>query len=376
VCLIAGGLLCLLTACSSRLHDSPVTPPLVPRITPLPSWNVCDSRDRVLLNEAGRRTERVPWGIGEEVTIYRQTAGHESEYHLFFDDRSLLVGYIGLLYDGIDLADQPGYTAWVAQQIPTEFLLPAGTSGGLPDRRSGQLYDDQGARVSARAIVIPQNKRPMLVIESNVLSAYALLLSPYKPAYLTRILRRTEAVPGPAAKPDAGEGRDFLSRQSFSNGEAAHFGLCGAQAVDVAITAYQRAIEIGLSEPLYQAEAHHRLGLAYRDKGLLPQAAAAIETSLTIRPAIPDVVNHLGKVYALMGDTIRAMDAFQRAIGLKPNYANAHFNLAELLEDTQPRRAIIAYENYLAYTEPTTGEAARIEQAEKRVEALRKAGKY
>jgi tetratricopeptide (TPR) repeat protein len=327
------------------------------------------------MNEAGRQTERAPWGLGEEITAYRRTADRESEYHLFFDDRGLLVGYIGILYKGLDLAGQPDYAAWVAKQIPTEFLLPSGASGKNPGLRSGRLYGDQGERVSARAIVIPQKERQMLFVESNVLTSYAPLLSPYRPEYLRRILPPAEATPRPAYGPADSESRDFIGRQHFSKGEVAHFGLCGENAVDVAIEAYQRAIETGLSEPLYQAEAHHRLGLAYRDKGLLTQAAAAIETSLKIRPAIPEVVNHLGKVYALMGAKTRAAEAFQTAIGLKPNYANAHFNLAETVEDTQPRRALTAYENYLAYVQETPGEKARIEKAEKRIEALRKAAK-
>lgn len=327
------------------------------------------------MNEAGRRTERVPWGLGEEITAYRPTAGRESEYHLFFDDRGLLVGYIGILYEGLDLAGQPDYAAWVAKQIPTEFLLPSRVSGKIPGLRSGRLYGDQGERVSARAIVVPQKERAMLFVDSNVLTSYAPLLSPYRPDYLRRILPSAEAAPRPAYGPADSESRDYIGRQHFAKGEVAHFGLCGEKAVDVAVDAYQRAIEIGLSEPLYQAEAHHRLGLAYRDKGLLPQAAAAIATSLKIRPAIPEVVNHLGKVYALMGDKARATEAFQTAIGLKPNYADAHFNLAEIIEDTQPRRALTAYENYLAYTEDTPGEKERIEKAKKRAEALRKAAK-
>jgi len=327
------------------------------------------------MNEAGHRTERTLWGLGEEITAYRRTAGRESEYHLFFDDRGLLVGYIGILYEGLALATQPDYAAWVAKQIPTEFLLPSGASGKSPGLRSGRLYGDQGERVSARAIVIPQKERQLLFVDSNVLTSYAPLLSPYRPEYLRRIFQPTEAAPRPAYGPADSESRDYIAHQHFAKGEVAHFGLCGTNALDVAIAAYQRAIEVGLSEPLYQAEAHHRLGLSYRDKGLLPQAAAAIEASLKIRPSIPDVVNHLGKVYALMGDKTRAVEAFQTAIGLKPNYADAHFNLAEAIEDTQPRRALTAYENYLAYTEDTPGEKARIEKAEKRIEALRKAGK-
>ncbi len=334
------------------------------------------------MNEAGRQTERVPWGLGEEIIAYRRTADRESEYHLFFDDRGLLVGYIGILYKGLDLAGQPAYAAWVAKQIPTEFLLPSGAAGKNPGLRTGRLYGDQGPRVSGRAIVIPSGDRQILYIDSNVLTSYATervavapLLTPYKPEYLRRILPPTEAASRSAYGPADRESRDFIARQQFSKGEVAHFGLCGEHAMDVAIEAYRRAIEIGLSEPLYQAEAHHRLGLSYRDKGLLPQAAASIEASLKIRPAIPEVVNHLGKVYALMGNKQRAVEAFQTAIGLKPNYADAHFNLAEAIEDTQPRRALTAYENYLAYAEDIPGEKARIEKVEKRIEALRKAAK-
>jgi len=327
------------------------------------------------MNEAGRRTERAPWGFGEEITVYRQTAGRESEYHLFFDDRGFLVGYVGILYEGLDLAGQPLYAAWLAKQVPTEFLLPAGVSEKRPSLRSGRLYGDQGARVSGRAIVITQKERQLLVVDSNVLTPYTSLLSSYKPEYLRRVLSQAEAAPKPVYGPVDSEGRDYIAHQHFAKGEVAHFGLCGEKSADVAVDAYQRAIEIGLSEPRYQAEAYHRQGLSYRDKGLLPQAVASIEASLKIRPAIPEVVNHLGKVYALMGDKPRAVEAFQTAIGLKPNYADAHFNLAEAIEETQPRRALTAYENYLAYTEDTPGEREHIEKAEKRAEALRKAGK-
>jgi lipoprotein NlpI len=100
-----------------------------------------------------------------------------------------------------------------------------------------------------------------------------------------------------------------------------------------------------------------------------------METSLKIRPAIPEVVNHLGKVYAMMGDNARAVDSYHTAIGLKPNYAIAHFNLAEALEASQPRRALTAYENYLAYVDPKPGEKERITKAKERVQVLEKAGK-
>jgi tetratricopeptide (TPR) repeat protein len=327
------------------------------------------------MHEAGRRTERMIWGTGEEVLAYRTTAGRDSEYHLFFDDRGVLVGYIDILYEGIDLASQPAYAAWVSKQIATEFLLPPSIVQRLGGPNSGRLYMDQGEKISGRAIVVPQGGRQLLYIDSNVLTAYGPLLTPYKPEYLSRIHPPSATVSGERFGPYESESRDYIARQQFAKGEIAHFALCGDTEVDVAIEAYKRAIDIGLSEPLYQAEAYHRLGLAYRDKGLLKEAAAAMETSLKIRPSIPEVVNHLGKVYAMMGDTARAVAAYHTAIGLKPNYAIAHFNLAEAIETTQPRRALTAYENYLAYVDPKPGEKERITKAKERVQVLEKAGK-
>ena len=373
--LLSAGSLFFLAACGGGPPAAPGQAATNPRLLPVPAWNLCDRRETVLMHEAGRRTERVPWGAGEEITVYRPTAGRDSEYHLFFDDLGLLIGYIGILYEGLDLAAQRDYTTWLAKQTPTDFLLPAEVSGRAAGLRSGRLYGDQGERVNARAITIPKDERQILYLDSGVLTPYLPLLSPYKPEFLFKIHLPPGAQPRATYGPGDSESRDYIARQHFAKGEVAHFGLCGQKENDAAIEAYLRAIEIGLSEPLYQAEAHHRLGLAYRDKGALSQAAAEMETSLKIRPSIPEVVNHLGKVYSLMGDKTRAAEAFHTAIGLRPNYADAHFNLAEAIEDTQPRRALTAYENYLAYVEDTPGEKERIEKAEKRIEVLKKAGK-
>jgi hypothetical protein len=365
-----------LISCSSgpTVTQRPSLAP-APHLDPAPAWNLCDRREAVLMHEAGHRTERRMWGTGEEVIAFRPTAGRDSEYHLFFDDRGVLVGYIDIIYEGIDLASQPAYAAWVSKQIATDFLLPPLIVERLRGPDSGRLYMDDGERISGRAVIVPQAGRRILYITSNVLTAYAPLLTPYRPQYLTRIRLPSATESSGRFGPYESESRDYIARQQFAKGEIAHFALCGDSEVDVAIAAYKRAIEIGLSEPLYQAEAHHRLGLAYRDKGLLKEAAAAIETSLKIRPSIPEVVNHLGKVYAMMGDTAHAVESYQTAIGLKPNYAIAHFNLAEIIEGTQPRRALTAYENYLAYVDPKPGEKERITKAKERVQALQKSGK-
>src|SRR5207249_3001601 len=166
-----------------------------------------------------------------------------------------------------------------------------------PGARSGRLYADQGERISGRAIVIPRGERQLLHVDANMLTAYAPLLSPYKPEYLNLILLPAGAVPPMLYGPYDSESRDYIARQQFAKGEVAHFALCGDAQVDVAIQAYKRAIDIGLSETLYQAEA------------------------------------------------------------------------------VQPRRALTAYENYLALVELTPGERERIAKAKDRVQALRKSEK-
>jgi len=151
VALLSAGSLFFLAACGGGPLAAPEQAPPAPRLLPVPAWNLCDRRETVLMHEAGRRTERVPWGAGEEIAVYRPTAGRDSEYHLFFDDRGLLIGYIGIVYEGLDLAAQRDYTAWLAKQVPTDFLLPAEVSGRAAGLRSGRLYGAQGDRVSAQA---------------------------------------------------------------------------------------------------------------------------------------------------------------------------------------------------------------------------------
>jgi tetratricopeptide (TPR) repeat protein len=362
------------SGCSSGPSVVPAPPQVpAPRLLPEPPWKLCDRRETVLMHEAGHSTDRAPWGMGEEVIVSRTTAGRESEYHLFFDDRGVLVGYIGILYQGVDLASQPAYAVWMSKHTATEFLLPPPVTQRLGAQKSGRLYLDQGERVTARAIAVPQDRGQTLYVDSNVLTSYASLLSPYKPVYVDRIRLPAGTVPRSPFGPYDSESRDYIARQEFAKGEVAHFALCDQTEVDVAMTAYKEAIAIGLSDKLYQAEAYHRLGLAYRDKGLLKEAASAMETSLKIRPSIPEVVNHLGKIYAMLGDIPKAVQAFKTAIDLKPNYAIAHFNLAEAIEGTQPRKALIAYENYLAYVDPKPGEKERVAKAKERVQVLRKA---
>src|SRR5439155_2950837 len=115
--LLTAGSLFVLTACGGGPPGVPGQDPTNPRLLPVPAWNLCDRRETVLMYESGRRTERAAWGMGEEITVYRPTADRQSEYHLFFDNRGLLIGYIGILYEVLDVASQRASPAWLVTQL-------------------------------------------------------------------------------------------------------------------------------------------------------------------------------------------------------------------------------------------------------------------
>ena len=154
-------------------------------------------------------------------------------------------------------------------------------------------------------------------------------------------------------------------------GEAALFASCGERNADIAIKAYQAAIAHGITPDLRLAEAHHRLGLALRDKGRFQEAETQLNQALIIRPNVPEVINNLGSVLAQQDKKIQAIEQFEKAIVLRPNYARARFNLAESLESIQIRRAIEEYETYLALVEGIPEEATRARLVEERVKRLK-----
>ena len=102
----------------------------------------------------------------------------------------------------------------------------------------------------------------------------------------------------------------------------------------------------------------------------LEQARDAMERALKVLPGRPDVFNNLGDVYRQAGDRQKALAAFERAVSLKPNYAIARFNLAEVYEAVNVRRAIAEYETYLALIEGIPEEAERAERARQRLKVL------
>ena len=76
-----------------------------------------------------------------------------------------------------------------------------------------------------------------------------------------------------------------------------------------AIDQYRRTLEIG---PAY-GRTHARLGFAYAQKGMLDEAARALEKAIELHPERPDFVADLAYVQALRGETAAAKATLERA---------------------------------------------------------------
>jgi hypothetical protein len=89
--------------------------------------------------------------------------------------------------------------------------------------------------------------------------------------------------------------------------------------------------------------------ILYEDQAL-DEAAAVYRAALALRPGSLAVRNNLAQTYAAQGRSAEARREFEAILRADPGYANAHFNLAVLLDDGmhQPKLAAEHYRRYLA----------------------------
>ena len=96
------------------------------------------------------------------------------------------------------------------------------------------------------------------------------------------------------------------------------------------------------------AEANRLLGLAQFARGQLAPACEALERAARLAPNNPEVLNDLGNVLRATGKKAAALEAFSAAIKANPDFAFAHFNLADaLLEAGAFERAKLAQEEII-----------------------------
>ncbi|MGE5813389.1 MAG: protein kinase domain-containing protein, partial [Acidobacteriota bacterium] len=106
-----------------------------------------------------------------------------------------------------------------------------------------------------------------------------------------------------------------------------------------AIDAYQKAL--GLKPDV--ARVHYNLGIVYQDEGQFDRALAAYKKAASITPAAPPF-SAIGTIEYARGDYAAALQSFQQAARLAPNFAIYQRNIGDTwVHLQQPARAKEAY---------------------------------
>ena len=92
------------------------------------------------------------------------------------------------------------------------------------------------------------------------------------------------------------------------------------------------------------------------DAGQYQQAITAYKAILKREPQNVDAITHLGVILAVAGHADGALEAFDRALAIQPDYAHALWDKARVLYDQRQdyAGAIAAWERFLAVTAPGT----------------------
>ena len=99
---------------------------------------------------------------------------------------------------------------------------------------------------------------------------------------------------------------------------------------------------------LTTAIAHNNLGNALLQKGSVDEAIAHYQKALQIKPDYAEAHNNLGNALLQKGSVDEAIIHYQKALQIKPDYAEAHNNLGNaLLQKGSVDEAIVHYQKAL-----------------------------
>ena len=363
----------LLTACGtpSAPPRDPMLPPSASDLELLGATRLCDAKESVVKHSQGLRYEQVPWGSGEQLQRLVQSGQPDHDRFYFFNDEQRLVGAVFRYNQGLSLKPYPVLRQTLSELRPSStFYIDPTQLLSQEGARSAVLYRTGDYTSTTQYLVLESEGDPTLLVASLAIDPYEQLLSSYHETFLPDLNRSRSTTPGePSPEEDSSD--DFLGLQQFARGEAALFGSCGTAQPAIAVDAYRRSIQLGLKDEARAAEAHHRLGLALLDQGQLADAQRELEQALSLRPNAPAIISNLGRVLAEQQQQDRAIALFQRALILRPNFAEARFYLATSLEQSDTRRAIEEYETYLALVQGIPREAKRVHFVLERVKRLK-----
>jgi len=364
----------LMMGCGQNASVRPDLPPSASDLALLKSAALCEPQSEFLKKHPSVHLSSSEWGSGRELMIPGARSASQGNESYFFDENGILVGALFTYPEGLNLDPYPVLRGTLSRLKPAlEFYLNVSQLETAANMEASSIFETGDEKSTTQYLVAGSQRHPILLLASFAIDPYVRLFSPYRREFLDR-LRVPQA--GKLGQNIESQGREdkeaFSSLQQFARGQAAQLAYCGEKNYDIAADAYEKAIASGFTNKVWLAEAHHKLGQSWAAKGQFDKAKAEILQSLAVRPNIPEVLNNLGTVYRDLGEKATALSTFERAVTLRPNYAMARYNLAAILEETNPKRALAEYETFLALVEGIPEEGALAALAEARVKALRR----
>ena len=362
---------CFLPHCASTPPSS--LPPSASDLNLLGQAYLCQTKTDAKKSWLQPGSKETPWGNGTEHFQEIVSPTTQGQWIVFNKDE-IIVGVITVFPDGLSLDDYPTLQQTLSQ-LPSarEFYLSSSEllEGRIPD--SVTLYRTGKATTTHQYYIRHRSgKDDQLVMAVFVLDPYEPLLDGGHQKFLSYLKKSSSPQKSKAlsASPPSPTGKDFLGVQQFARGEISLFASCGTKSPKIAKDAYQKAIHYGLSETKQRAEAYHRLGLAFIQLDKFPDAMTSIEAALDLQPHAANILNSYGTVLVTLRKIPAGIQAYEKALALQPAYAQARFNLAEVLELKDPKRALQEYETFLVLVGDNPAQTAKAAIAEARIKAL------
>ena len=151
------------------------------------------------------------------------------------------------------------------------------------------------------------------------------------------------------------------SKAYFNRGIA----LAGSGDKKRSLQDFNEAIRLNPEYPHF----YNSRGLVHRALGQMEKALEDFDEAIRINRWFPHFYNNRGTILRALGQTEKALQDFTEAVKLNPRYPEAGYNRALLLEQTEPREAVQAWEAYLRMIQESPSLQERIPEVRKRIEA-------
>ncbi len=148
------------------------------------------------------------------------------------------------------------------------------------------------------------------------------------------------ATPAPAA---AGGSQAAADTRPYAEEAFKHYNrgveLHQAGFLNQAIAEYKSAIEADAR----MEEAWSNLGGIYAAQKSYPKALEAFEKALQLKPDRPTTLNGYGTVLYARGKTVEAKEKWKQAVQIEPGFASAYYNMGNALEGEKDIMTALAY---------------------------------